>query len=216
MEMFHNLLNHFGSQKWWPAETELEMMVGAILTQNTNWKNVEKAIENLKWKNLLLLDRLYTISTPELAESIRPAGYFNIKAKRLKNLIDFVVERYQADLSLFLKEETKTLREGLLSVKGIGPETADSILLYAARRPVFVVDAYTHRILQRHGMADEQASYHELQALFMDHLADDPALFNEFHALIVKAGKGYCRRKPLCHLCPLKAWGPISPFPTAF
>jgi endonuclease-3 related protein len=211
MEMFHHLLNHFGPQKWWPAQTELEMMVGAVLTQNTNWKNVEKAIENLKRGSLLSLRDLRLLSISELAEAIRPAGYFNIKAKRLKNLIDFIVEHYQADLSIFLKEETETLRQGLLSVKGIGPETADSILLYAARRPIFVIDAYTHRILRRHGMTDEQASYHELQALFTDHLPDDPALFNEFHALIVKTGKEYCRRKPLCNLCPLGDWGPISP-----
>ena len=210
--MFQNLLNHFGPQSWWPAETELEMMVGAVLTQNTNWKNVERALNNLKKGNLLSLHKLSTLTTSEVAEVIRPAGYFNIKAKRLKNLIDFIVEHYEAELSLFLKEETQALREGLLSVKGIGPETADSILLYAARRPVFVVDAYTHRIMKRHGMIDEQASYHELQALFMDHLPEDAALFNEFHALLVRGGKEYCRRKPLCHICPLKAWGPISPF----
>lgn len=212
MALFDNLMHHFGPQNWWPAETELEMMVGAVLTQNTNWKNVEKALNNLKRGNLLSLHKLSALSISEVAEVIRPAGYFNIKAKRLKNLIDLVVEHYQADLSLFLKEETRSLREDLLSVKGIGPETADSILLYAARRPVFVVDTYTHRILMRHGMTDEQASYHELQALFMDHLLDDSALFNEFHALLVKTGKEYCRRKPLCHLCPLKEWGPISPF----
>jgi endonuclease-3 related protein len=212
MEMFENLLNHFGPQRWWPAETELEMMVGAVLTQNTSWKNVEKALHNLKKGDMLSLHRLSTLSIAEIAAVIRPAGYFNIKAKRLKNLTDFIVGHYQADLSMFLKEETQTLREGLLSVKGIGPETADSILLYAVRRPVFVVDAYTHRIMNRHGMTDEQASYHELQAIFMDHLPDDSALFNEFHALLVKAGKEYCRRKPLCHICPLRAWGPTSPF----
>lgn len=211
MEMFQNLLNHFGPQRWWPAETELEMMVGAVLTQNTNWKNVKKALNNLKEGNLLSLHKLSTLSTSEVAEVIRPAGYFNIKAKRLKNLIDFIVEHYQAELSMFLTEETQALREGLLSVKGIGPETADSILLYAVRRPVFVVDAYTHRIMKRHGMTDEQASYYELQALFMDHLPEDSALFNEFHALLVKTGKEYCRRKPLCDICPLEAWGPISP-----
>lgn len=211
MEMFQNLLNHFGPQRWWPAETELEMMVGAVLTQNTNWKNVKKALNNLKEGNLLSLHKLGTLSTSEVAEVIRPAGYFNIKAKRLKNLIDFIVEHYQAELSMFLTEETQALREGLLSVKGIGPETADSILLYAVRRPVFVVDAYTHRIMKRHGMTDEQASYYELQALFMDHLPEDSALFNEFHALLVKTGKEYCRRKPLCDICPLEAWGPISP-----
>jgi endonuclease-3 related protein len=211
MEMFETLLSHFGPQRWWPAETELEMMVGAVLTQNTNWKNVEKALINLKKENLLSLHKLSTLSISELAALIRPAGYFNIKAKRLKSLIDFIVEHYEAELSLFFKEENKALREGLLSVKGIGPETADSILLYAVRRPIFVVDAYTHRIMTRHGMTDEQVSYHELQSLFMDHLPEDTALFNEFHALLVKTGKDYCRRKPLCHICPLKAWGPISP-----
>ncbi|MGD9039265.1 MAG: hypothetical protein PVH82_06505 [Desulfobacteraceae bacterium] len=212
MEMFENLLTHFGPQRWWPAETELEMMVGAVLTQNTNWKNVEKALTNLKRENLLSLDKLSKLSHSEVAALIRPAGYFNIKAKRLKNLIDFILEYYEADLSLFLKEKTQTLREGLLSVKGIGPETADSILLYAVRRPVFVVDAYTHRIMTRHGMTDDQVSYHELQALFMDHLLEDTALFNEFHALLVNTGKDYCRRRPLCHICPLKAWGPSAPF----
>lgn len=211
MEMFHLLLNHFGPQNWWPAETELEMMVGAVLTQNTNWKNVEKAIENLKRRDLLSVQSLLSISITDLAKEIRSAGYYNVKAKRMKNLIDFIGERYQADLSLFLKEETGTLRGGLLSVNGIGPETADSIILYAAHRPVFVIDAYTHRILSRHGMMDEQASYHELQELFMDRLPDDPELFNEFHALIVRTGKKYCRRKPLCNSCPLKEWGTIPP-----
>ena len=210
-EMFDLLLNHFGSQDWWPADTELEMMVGAVLTQNTNWKNVEKAISNLKRKRLLSLNCLHAIPVAALAEQIRPAGYFNIKSKRLKNLIDFIWDRYQGDLSELLSDGTEALREGLLSVNGIGPETADSILLYAARIPVFVVDAYTHRILRRHGMADEQVTYQELQALFMDHLPEDPVLFNEFHALIVKTGKEYCRRKPLCKGCPLEEWGPIQP-----
>ena len=209
--MFTELLNHFGPQHWWPGETELEVIVGAVLTQNTNWKNVEKAILNLKEKGLLSLHRLNALSVLELAQLIRPAGYFNIKAKRLKNLIDLLRERYHLDLSRLLDEETDTLRQKLLSVNGIGPETADSILLYAGHRPVFVVDAYTHRILRRHGMTDEQTDYHELQSLFMDHLPDDPALFNEFHALIVKTGKEYCRRKPLCHLCPLQEWGPVPP-----
>jgi len=209
--MFDLLLNHFGSQDWWPADTELEMMVGAVLTQNTNWKNVEKAISNLKRKRLLSLNCLHAIPVAALAEQIRPAGYFNIKSKRMKNLIDFIWDRYQGDLSELLSDGTEALREGLLSVNGIGPETADSILLYAARIPVFVVDAYTHRILRRHGMTDEQVTYQELQALFMDHLPEDPALFNEFHALIVKTGKECCRRKPICKGCPLEEWGPIQP-----
>ncbi len=211
MEMFHLLLNHFGPLNWWPAETELEMMVGAVLTQNTNWKNVEKAIENLKRRDLISVQSLRSISITDLAKEIRSAGYYNVKAKRMKNLIDFICEQYQADLTLFLKEETGTLREGLLSVNGIGPETADSIMLYAARRPLFVIDAYTHRILSRHGMTDEQATYNELQELFMDRLPDDPELFNEFHALIDRTGNNYCRRKPLCNRCPLKEWGPIPP-----
>ncbi len=209
--MFTKLLNHFGPQHWWPGETELEVIIGAVLTQNTNWKNVEKAILNLKEKGLLSPQQLNALSVSELAQLIRPAGYFNIKAKRLKNLIDLLRERYHLDLSRLLDEDTDTLRQKLLSVNGIGPETADSILLYAAHRPVFVVDAYTHRILRRHGMTDDQSDYHELQSLFMDHLPDDPSLYNEFHALIVKTGKEYCRRKPLCHLCPLQEWGPVQP-----
>jgi len=209
-EMFDLLFAHFGPQNWWPAETELEVMVGAVLTQNTNWKNVERAIENLKKSDFLSVDALHFLSVPELAEEIRPAGYFNIKAKRLKNLIEFIMERYRGDLSSFLDAETQDLREGLLSVKGIGPETADSILLYAATRPVFVIDAYTHRILMRHGMAEEAATYYELQELFMGHLPEDPIFFNEFHAMIVQAGKEYCRRRPLCASCPLERWGPVT------
>ena len=210
MEMFTLLSNHFGPQNWWPAETELEMMVGAVLTQNTNWKNVEKAIENLKSKRMLSLKGLCSLSAAEIAHEIRPAGYFNVKAKRLKNLINFIAESYQADLTLFFEDKTQSLRQGLLSVKGIGPETADSILLYAARRPVFVIDAYTHRILCRHNMSEEQTTYDELQALFMDHLPEDPALFNEFHALIVQVGKAYCRKNPLCNRCPLEEWRPFD------
>jgi endonuclease III related protein len=211
MEMFDLMLAHFGPRKWWPAETPLEMIVGAVLTQNTSWKNVEKAIANLKWKGLLSVTGLHAMTPGDLAEEIRPAGYFNVKAKRLKNFIAFIVERYDADLSALLADATGRLREGLLSVKGIGPETADSILLYAAHRPVFVIDAYTYRILARHGMVDESAGYEALQSLFTDHLPDDAGLFNEFHALIVHTGKAYCRRTPRCKECPLESWGPTSP-----
>jgi endonuclease-3 related protein len=210
MDMFQLLLDRFGPQEWWPGETELEMMIGAIFTQNTNWKNVEKVLKHLKDRHLLSLKGIRSLSTHELAERIRPVGYYNVKAKRLKNLIEFIVDRYDGDLDGLLMEETGVLREGLLSVKGIGPETADSILLYAAGRPIFVIDTYTHRILSRHSMIDDQASYDELQALFMDHLPDDPDLFNEFHALIVRTGKEYCRKKPLCNECPLNTWGSIS------
>ncbi|MDY7036550.1 MAG: endonuclease III domain-containing protein [Thermodesulfobacteriota bacterium] len=206
MEMFNLLLNHFGPQNWWPAENELEMMVGAVLTQNTNWKNVEKAIGNLKKRNLLSLKGLQSLSLTELAAEIRPAGYYNVKARRLKNLMDFIVGHYRADLSQFFNDKTKNLREGLLSINGIGPESADSILLYAAHRPIFVIDSYTHRILHMHGLSEEQANYYEMQDLFMDNLPDDPVLFNEFHALIVQTGKNYCRKTPLCSQCPLEEW----------
>lgn len=211
MEMYRLLLGHFGRQEWWPGETVLEVMVGAVLTQNTNWSNVEKAIGNLKTSHLLSLEALNTVSVPELAERIRPAGYFNLKAGRLKNLVQFVFEVYDGSLPRFLNDETRVLRENLLSVKGIGPETADSIILYAAKRPVFVVDAYSHRILNRHGMVDDQVEYHELQACFMEHLPADVPLYNEFHALLVRTGKVYCKKKPLCDRCPLGQWreGPV-------
>jgi endonuclease-3 related protein len=211
IEMFDLMFDHFGPQKWWPAETALEMIVGAVLTQNTSWKNVEKAMVNLRGKGLLSVRGLHALSPEGLAEEIRSAGYFNVKAKRLKHLIGFIVDRYDADLPTLLAEETGRLRESLLSVKGIGPETADSIVLYAAKRPVFVVDTYTFRILFRHGMVDESTGYETLQSLFMDHLPDDTGLFNEFHALIVQTGKEYCRRTPRCRECPLETWGPTSP-----
>lgn len=210
-EMFDLLLGHFEPQNWWPGDTELEMMVGAVLTQNTNWKNVQKAIDNLKKKNLLSLEALMALSLEELAREIRPAGYYNIKAKRLKNLLGFLSDRFGVDMEQFQGEPTEALREGLLSVNGIGPETADSILLYAAQRPIFVIDTYTHRILSRHGMIGEEAGYYELQDLFMDHLPAEPGFFNEFHALIVRLGKEYCRKAPRCDACPLLKWGPIPP-----
>lgn len=204
--MFELMLQHFGPQQWWPGDSPLEMMTGAILTQNTNWTNVEKAIGNLKDHDKLSIHALNNISIEELAVYIKPAGYFNVKAKRLKNLVRFIIERYDGDIDKFIIDNTDSQREGLLSVKGIGPETADSILLYAADKPSFVIDAYTYRILARHNMADDQTSYDELQTLFMDNLKPDAALFNEFHALIVKTGKEYCRKRPLCNICPLGKW----------
>lgn len=206
MAMYKILLKHFGPQNWWPGDSTFEMMVGAVLTQNTNWKNVEKALDNLKSDGLVSVDAIHKIPLPELAEKIRPAGYFNIKAKRLKNLIQFIWEQYDGDLDALLNEGTQTLREGLLSVKGVGPETADSMVLYAAERPVFVIDTYTHRILSRHGMVDNEVSYYDLQEIFMNDLPEDAALFNEFHALIVRTGKEFCRKTPLCSECPLEGW----------
>jgi len=204
--MHTRLLRYFGPQNWWPAQSRFEVIVGAVLTQNTNWKNVEKAIENLRKDRLLSLSGLHAISQSELAEKIRPAGYYNIKAKRLKNLINHIYDNYNGDLENFFKQKTPRLREGLLSVNGVGQETADSILLYAAERPVFVIDAYTHRILSRHQLCDETTDYYALQELFTSHLPEDTRLFNEFHALIVRTAKEFCQKKPLCEKCPLKEW----------
>ena len=204
--MFNLMLDRFGSQNWWPGDGPFEMMAGAILTQNTNWSNVEKALANLKRDNLLSVREIYEVSAEKLAECIRPAGYYNIKAKRLKNLVSLLVEEYEGDIVNLFDEDIETQRTALLSVKGIGPETADSIILYAAKKPSFVIDTYTYRILSRHNIVDEQVTYDELQDLFMENLESDHEFFNEFHALIVQTGKDYCKKKPKCDNCPLSEW----------
>ena len=204
MEIHARLLAYFGPQHWWPGDSPFEIAVGAILTQNTSWQNVEKAIANLKAAGFLSCTAMSSLPPEVLADLIRPAGYFNIKARRLGNLLGMVSQQYAGDFDRMLLEDTETLRERLLGVKGIGPETADSILLYAANRPIFVIDAYTHRLLVRHHFIDEDTDYHSMQALFTDVLPADSDLFNEFHALIVRTGKEFCKKtKPLCSLCPL-------------
>ncbi len=204
-EIYRRLYAHFGPQHWWPGETPFEILVGAILTQNANWRNVEKAIANLRDAGVLSLERMAELPVDLLAGYIRPSGYYNIKAGRLRNLLDHIVREHGADLDGFLAQPVRKLREELLSIKGIGPETADSMVLYAAGGPVFVVDAYTHRILSRHGLVGEDCGYRELQELFMDNLEEDAALFNEYHALLVRTGKEYCRKSsPRCKSCPLQ------------
>lgn len=203
--IYHTLFNRFGPQHWWPGETPFEVIVGAILTQNTNWGNVEKAIRNLKKDNALTPEGLRNIPAQHLAALIRPSGYFNIKAKRLQNFMSFLFEGYGGSVDKMREEPLETLRPRILSVNGIGPETADSILLYALGKPVFVVDAYTKRILYRHGLIDKAADYHTMQRLLTDHMAQDRALFNEYHALIVRVGKEFCKPKPACETCPLNA-----------
>ncbi|OAG27203.1 endonuclease III domain-containing protein [Thermodesulfatator autotrophicus] len=204
-DIYQKLFDRFGPQGWWPAETPFEVCVGAILTQNTNWQNVERAIANLKERDLLYPQALYKTPVEDLANLIKPAGYFRIKAKRLKNFVEFLVEEYQGKLETLFSSGLKEAREKLLSVKGIGPETADSMLLYAGNLPIFVIDAYTRRILCRHGLAHEDMSYDDLQELFMKNLPEDVNLFNEYHALLVACGKNFCRPKnPLCEECPLK------------
>ena len=202
---YDRMLSRLGSQHWWPAETPFEVMVGAVLTQNTAWKNVERAIANLKGAGLMSLAALSALPTALLAEYIRPAGYYNIKAGRLHNLLHFVTARHGDDLGAFLAQPLPQLREQLLSIKGIGRETADSILLYAAGLPIFVVDAYTHRILVRHQVIDEEDDYDAIQELFMDSLDGDAQLYNEYHALLVRIGNVYCKKKnPDCAACPLQ------------
>jgi len=203
--IYQKLYAYFGPQYWWPASSPFEVMVGAILTQNTNWGNVEKAINNLKKNKLLSQDALFRLSHKRLASLIRPAGYYNIKAKRLKEFLTFLFKVYQGSVKRISKTDTLTLHRRLLSINGIGPETADSILLYALERPVFVVDAYTRRILSRHSLLREDSSYEEVQNLFMQNLKNDVKLFNEYHALLVKLGKDFClKSKPKCDICPLK------------
>lgn len=205
VSIYERMLAQLGPQHWWPAETPFEVMVGAILTQNTSWKNVERAIDNLKSVGLMSFDALASLPTGLLAEYIRPAGYYNIKAGRLHNLLACIKERHGGDLQAFLDQPLPQFREQLLGVKGIGRETADSILLYAAHLPIFVVDAYTHRILVRHQVIDEIFGYEEIQELFMDHLDCDVKLYNEYHALLVRVGNRYCKKKnPDCAACPLQ------------
>ena len=181
-------------------------MVGAILTQNTNWQNVEKAISNLKKHRLLELSRLHRLPEKKLASLIRPAGYYNVKAKRLKSFLRFLSEDYRGSLRKMSSLDKQELRAKLLTVHGVGPETADSILLYAIKKPVFVVDAYTRRIFSRHGLVSDKADYHQMQKLFMQNLRNSVKLFNEYHALLVKLGKDFClKNKPKCDICPLNS-----------
>jgi endonuclease-3 related protein len=201
--IYQSLFDFFGPQHWWPGENPFEIVTGAILTQNTGWANVEKAITNLKSAGCLNPEKLHNLETPRLAELIRPAGYYNIKAKRLKNFIDRLFDDYHGDLKNLESINTDRLREELLTIKGIGRETADSILLYAFDRPVFVVDAYTARIMCRHGLIEPDADYEQIRELFESSLPRDTQLFNEYHALLVKVGKEFCRPKARCHHCPL-------------
>lgn len=201
---FDKLLLSFGPQHWWPARSPFEVIIGAILTQNTSWKNVEKAISNLRGENLLDPGALVSLDDSHLAKLLKPAGYFNIKTRRVKAFLSFLMDEYQGELKGLFKGDLMVIRSKLLSINGIGPETADSILLYAGGYPIFVVDAYTVRIMARHGIVSNEVSYNEVQEVFMDYLPLDPKLFNEYHALLVKTGKKYCKKKePLCSGCPL-------------
>lgn len=204
LKIYHKLYNAFGPQHWWPGDTPFEIIVGAILTQNTNWQNVEKAINNLKKNKCLNPFNLKKISTKKLAQLIRPSGYYNIKAHRLKEFIIFLHSEYNGKLASMAKEKLGVLRKKLLNIKGIGPETADSILLYAFNKPIFVVDAYTKRVLARHNIYNHNPTYYEIQESFMKNLPRRTKLFNEYHALFVRLGKEYCKKTARCAGCPLE------------
>jgi endonuclease III related protein len=211
LSAYRVLNEHFGDLHWWPGDSPLEIIVGAILTQNTAWRNVEQSIRALKGHQMLTVSRMLDVEDRVLAGCIRPSGYYNVKTARLKAFFSFLQKNYGGSLEEMFGEETWPLRRRLLSVHGIGEETADSILLYAGRKPVFVVDAYTRRILNRHGMIPEKANYSIIQALFMHHLPCDVSLWNQYHALIVETGKRFCRKNPLCHACPLEHFQDLAP-----
>jgi len=208
---YQTLFSALGPQRWWPARTPFEVIVGAILTQNTAWTNVERAITNLRREGLLSPAALERVERRRLERLIRSSGYFRQKAKKLKEFVRFLRRDFGGSLNRMFRTPTDELRARLLAVHGIGRETADSILLYAGGHRVFVVDAYTHRILARHGLAGSNSNYEEIRALFESSLPPDPATYNEFHGLIVNVGKNWCRtREPRCHECPLQPFLPST------
>tara|TARA_Y100000294_G_C8485290_1_gene308472 strand:+ start:264 stop:977 length:714 start_codon:yes stop_codon:yes gene_type:complete len=219
-KIYKKLYSHFGPQYWWPVtksgdipryhknislndKQKLEICFGAILTQNTNWKNVEKAITQLNKNNSININKIIKINNKKLANIIRSSGYHNQKAKKLKNFCSFLLNNYNGKINGFFSNEIEILRNELLSINGIGPETADSIILYAAKKPIFVIDAYTKRIYSRIFNIEKELKYDELQNIFMENLDKDEKLFNEYHALLVELGKNYCKTKPLCEKCPI-------------
>jgi endonuclease-3 related protein len=234
---YRSLLAHYGPQNWWPARSRFEVIAGAYLTQNTNWGNVEKAIANLRQARALNLKAMREMPLRKLETLVRPSGFFRQKARKLKAFIAFLDEKYAGSLARMFAQPTAKLRTELLQLNGVGPETADSILLYAGNHPVFVVDAYTRRVLERHGLVGAKASYEEIRALVENviggasvedlavaHAGSDPRHpvsamsrarrsdlaqhYNELHALIVRVGNHYCRSTAKCERCPLRDYLP--------
>ncbi len=202
-EIYERLFRAYGPQHWWPARTRVEIVVGAILTQNTAWSNVERALDNLRRAKALTWRGLRDLPTSELAMLIHPSGTYDVKAKRLGSFVRYLWENHNGSLRFLLSGELETARERLLSIHGIGPETADAILLYAGNRPSFVVDAYTLRVLRRHFLCNEKAGYETVRGLFQAAFPVDAALYNEYHALLVAVGKKHCRSQAKCEGCPL-------------
>ncbi len=204
MNLYDKMFSAYGPRHWWPGDTPWEICVGAVLTQNTNWRNVERAIANLKNINALSPEKIMAMPHEELAEAIRPSGYYNLKAKRLRAVTSWWLENV---VNNKLSPDEKPLeywRDSLLEVKGAGPETVDSILLYAFNLPTFVIDAYTKRIMARHFGTGKDIPYDQLRNLFMDNLPHDARLFNEFHALFVETAKNACLKKSCLPECPLR------------
>jgi len=208
LAVFNTLLSAYGPQHWWPGETPFEIMVGAVLTQNTAWTNVEKAIANLVAHDKLSPQAIIAARKDHLANWLRPSGYFNVKAERLKNFCRWYVEA--GGFTVLSRLDTETLRKSLLSVSGVGPETADDMLLYAFERPVFVVDAYTRRLFSRLGQIAGDEAYEDIRLAFEDKLGPDVGLYNEFHALIVFHAKMVCRVRPGCGGCQLRVKCPVG------
>ncbi|NVM04189.1 MAG: endonuclease III domain-containing protein [Candidatus Helarchaeota archaeon] len=202
MNIYRKLYSSIGPRGWWPAESTFEIVIGAILAQNTSWKNVKKAVNNLKSKNLLSPETLFNTDTKVVAEMIKSSGYYNQKAEKIKNFLEYF-KRYDYSFERMTEQDLEELRGQLIKINGIGEETADSILLYALEKPVFVIDAYTKRIFSRLGFISEKIKYSELQRLFTSNLKKDTALFNEYHALIDYLAHFICRKKPECQKCVL-------------
>jgi len=203
IKIYKKLLENYGKQNWWPADSKLECVIGAILTQNTSWNNAEHALTNIKSVMDITVENISSISTNELSLLIRPSGFYKQKTKSIKGFIEFINNRYEGNIENMEHDNLKSLRSGLLSVNGIGPETADCILLYAMNKPVFVIDRYTYRMLYRHGLVEGETSYPEMQNLFMENLDNRADLFGEFHALIVEVGKNHCKKRAICEDCPI-------------
>ena len=203
-DMYRALFDAFGPQYWWPADSPTEVVIGAILTQNTAWSNVERAIAAMKVAGCIDLRRIADLESDELAEVIRPAGTYRVKARRLKAFADWLLREHNGDLTQALAGELAATRSRLLGISGIGPETADAVLLYAGGRPTFVVDAYTRRVLRRHHFIDERASYNDVKSLFERAIEPNVPIYNEFHALLVELAKRHCRTTACCSGCPLR------------
>lgn len=204
-QLYRLLLEHYGDLRWWPGETPFEIAAGAVLTQATNWRNVEKAIRNLKEQGLLSPDAVARVRMEKLEEAIRPSGFFRVKAKRLRAFAEFVHGTPGGTMEALREEDPAALRGKLLEIPGIGEETADSILLYGLGMPLFVVDAYTRRILERHGILEGGERYGDIQRKCTEALPEDPLVYNRFHALLVQTGKDHCRKVPRCNGCPLSS-----------